>query len=146
MKGIILASLMSTSPEQMVCLAKNIYFEARNQPYIGQLAVAEVVLNRVEDPRYPETICGVVHQGYIKGRRDCQFSWFCDGLSDNPYNENLWEQSISTAYDAIDYRVLGIEVAGGATHYHSKDVWPSWRTSLTPVVRIDDHIFYRWEM
>ena len=85
----------------ITCLAQNIYFEARDQPTIGQRAVAEVVLNRVHDPRWPDTVCEVIREGPtyswkqdypIKHR--CQFSWYCDGLSDKPKDQRAWSKRL----------------------------------------------------
>jgi N-acetylmuramoyl-L-alanine amidase len=150
MTDFFLAALLSTMPIELECLAKNVYFESRNQSHIGQLAVAKVVLNRVDDMRYPDTICGVVQQskknsdGSIK-RHACQFSWYCDGLSDTPKNKELWDQSISVAAEAIYHHDNGFDITSGSTHYHTFRVDPHWNDSLTKTMRIDDHIFYRWE-
>jgi len=81
-------SVMENRKKQLTCLAKNIYFEARNEPFAGQFAVALVTLNRVNDTAFPDTICKVVYQGIhttdgFPKRDRCQFSWYCDGASDN---------------------------------------------------------------
>lgn len=146
----ILAAIISASPVQVECLAKNIYFESRNQSHAGQVAVAQVVLNRVADDRYPDTVCGVVQQGRKNAdgsmkRHQCQFSWYCDGLSDNPKNTDMWLQSVRIAAESIYYYDGGFDMTSGSTHYHTLKVDPHWNSSLTKVMRIDDHIFYRWE-
>ena len=93
------------------CLAKNIYFEAKNQPLIGQLAVAIVVMNRVEDHRFPDTVCEVVQQGPTLAwtenfpvKNKCQFSWYCDGKSDKPKHKGKWENSLSVASLVLAYK------------------------------------------
>tara|TARA_Y100000114_G_C11696888_1_gene296459 strand:- start:390 stop:812 length:423 start_codon:yes stop_codon:yes gene_type:complete len=134
----------------VVCLAMNIYFEARNQSFIGQVAVAQVVMHRVYDERFPNNVCDVVYQGEryswntdIPVRNRCQFSWFCDGKSDKPTDAMAWERSLLVASGV--YGGGSYDTVSGATHYHSVDVLPSWSESKQYIVRIDDHIFYRWE-
>jgi spore germination cell wall hydrolase CwlJ-like protein len=148
MKDIILAAIMSTSPEAMECMAKNIYFESRNQSHLGQLAVAHTTINRVVDDRYPNDICAVVKQGVKNSdgsmkRHKCQFSWYCDGLTDNPKNIDLWYQAQVVAAEAIGLWST-YDVTEGSTHYHTDKVNPKWAKTLDEVVQIDDHIFYRW--
>lgn len=149
MEQIILAALISFSAPEMECLSKNIYFESRNQSHLGQLAVAHTTFNRVIDERYPDTICGVVEQG--KKNKDgsmrrhmCQFSWYCDGLSDRPRNAEMWQQSQDIAQEAVDLYSQSIDVTRGATHYHADNVYPNWAPTLDKIMQVDDHIFYRW--
>ena len=130
------------------CLASNIYWEARNQPLLGRLAVAQVTQNRVDNERYPDTICNVVKQTkfYPSGRIDlhsCQFSWYCDGVSDIPLEHELdvYEEAFYMAVDFIENRP--IDVTEGSTHYHNTKVSPSWSLVLDKVVQIEEHIFYR---
>ena len=136
--------------EALVCLALNIYHEARDQPFIGQVAVAQVVMNRVYDDRYPDHPCEVVFQGPTYSwkpdfpvRHRCQFSWYCDGKSDKVYDEDAYRQALTIAhgvyYDDLD------DFVEGATHYHATYVLPEWAESKTPVVQIGQHMFYRWE-
>lgn len=131
------------------CLARNVYFEAKNQSIAGQLAVALVTLNRVEDRRFPSTVCGVVTQSGMDGRnagRSCQFSWYCDGKSNEPRrNTKAWETAVAVAQDAYRMHLNGFDVTNGATHFHATYVRPYWASSLNRVARIDDHIFYRWD-
>lgn len=131
------------------CLALNIYYEARNQPVVGQIAVSQVVLHRVKDKRYPNTVCKVVRQAkYSKGdtipvRHKCQFSWFCDGKSDRPLEKDAFRWSVS-----LSKRILAGEFADlvdGSTHYHSDKVNPKWSADKKEIGKIGDHIFYRWE-
>ena len=98
--------IKSDREKQHECLAKNIYFEARNEPFAVQFAVALVTLNRVHDNAFPNTICEVVYQGihHADGfpKRDrCQFSWYCDGNSDEVRNKRAWEVVQKTAYRAM---------------------------------------------
>tara|TARA_Y100001963_G_C6780965_1_gene449819 strand:+ start:767 stop:1348 length:582 start_codon:yes stop_codon:yes gene_type:complete len=129
------------------CLASNIYWESRNQSLGGKLAVGQVVLNRVEDKRFPENICEVVKQTkyYPSGKinlHDCQFSWYCDGKSDIPRkNEELhYEEAFELAVGLIEDRP--IDITEGSTHYHNDKVMPYWADSLERITRIDNHIFY----
>ena len=136
------------------CLTENIYFEARGQGQAGWLAVAQVTQNRVDDRRFPNTICEVVKQGltYASGdpiRNKCQFSWYCDGKSDKPKNTKVYNE-ISELVNYI-YDVKGhtnhelLDITDGATHYHADYVRPSWAKTKTKTIEIEDHIFYRWE-
>ena len=138
--------------ESQVCLAKNIYFEARDQGLAAQMAVSLVVLNRFNDRRYPNTICDVIYQGPtyswkpefpVKNR--CQFSWYCDGKSDKPKEREAWISALDIA-SLILYSPKGlIDFTEGATHYHATHILPHWAAHLIKVGRIEDHIFYRWE-
>lgn len=130
------------------CLASNIYWESRNQSLGGQLAVAQVVMNRVDNKRFPDTICKVVKQTkyYPSGGidlHDCQFSWYCDGQSDQPFKneEHIYEEAFYLAVKLIENGVL--DITEGATHYHSDKVDPYWADSLKRVTKIDNHIFYK---
>lgn len=150
MEQVILAALLSVSSPEMECLAKNIYFESRNQSHLGQVAVAHTTLNRVMDKRYPDTVCEVVEQGKTNKdgsmrRHACQFSWYCDGLSDKPRNIELWQQSQDIALESIDLYSQGIDITRGATHYHADNVSPNWAPTLDKIMQVDDHIFYRWD-
>jgi len=128
--------------DQIHCLALNVYHEARDQNHAGQVAAAFVPLNRVKSKRFPDTICGVIQKGYKPGRRDCHFSWYCDGLSDTPYEEKAWETSQAianwVAYEA-DYIT---DPTNGATHYHARSVSPWWASKLSYLTDIGDHAFY----
>ena len=134
-----------------LCLALNTYHEAKNQSMVGQIAVAEVVMNRVADSRYPNTVCEVVKQGpKYKGsdvpvRHKCQFSWFCDGKSDEPKRDSKeWRMAQEYARIVLSGRIV-LDVTEGATHYHATYVKPSWAKTKTRTTRIEKHIFYRWE-
>ncbi len=116
-----------------LCLALAIYFEARNQPIKGQLAVAHVVLNRVADRRWPDNVCDVVYQHK-------QFSFFSDGLSDRPDDKRSWNKAQVLAKVAM---LIG-DSTGGATHYHADYVAPAWGLCLRPVMVIGQHMFFRF--
>ena len=130
------------------CLASNIYWESRNQSLGGKLAVGQVVLNRVDNKRFPDTICKVVKQTkfYPSGKinlHDCQFSWYCDGKSDIPLENELdiYEESFILATKLLEKRP--IDFTEGSTHYHNDKVYPYWADSLERTTRIDNHIFYK---
>jgi spore germination cell wall hydrolase CwlJ-like protein len=131
------------------CLAQNIYYETRSSNRADRIAVADVVLNRVKDTRYPDTICEVVKQGrkHPNGqmkRNQCQFSWYCDGKSDWPTNLDAWVDAQQIAYLMIVYSD-GRGLTEGATHYHATYVKPAWAKQKQLVGRIGKHIYYRWE-
>ena len=124
------------------CMAQAIYFEARGEPFEGQLAVAQVVLNRVRDVRYPNEICAVVFENET-WRHRCQFSFACDGRSDRPRDFSAWVSAIKTA------RLVGTghlrDVTYASTHYHAEYVEPKWAARFHRTVKIGRHYFYRNE-
>ena len=134
----------------LMCMAANIYHEAKNQPMAGQIAVAQVVMNRVNDSRYPDNVCDVIKQGltYKNGKvvlGKCQFSWYCDGKKDDVnMKSEKWRNSLRYASMVITNRIT-LDVTEGATHYHATYVRPAWARTKTKTVRINRHIFYRWE-
>jgi spore germination cell wall hydrolase CwlJ-like protein len=115
------------------CLATAIYFEARSESQLGQLAVATVILNRAKMSIYPSSICGVVYQGTSR-LNACQFSFACDGHTNLPPNDRAWETAVAIAALALD--------VAAATHYHADYVDPSWSRSLHRLTKIGRHIFY----
>jgi spore germination cell wall hydrolase CwlJ-like protein len=122
------------------CLARAVYFEARSESELGQLAVAKVILNRVKDPEYPNTICGVVYQG--SGRRNsCQFSFACDGLPDDVKSATAWAKSKSVAQKALSGNSK-VAAVSTATNYHADYVNPKWAKSMKRLIKIGRHIFY----
>lgn len=142
--------------DEVKCMAENMYWESRNQTFHGLLAVGQVVMNRVHDPRYPNTICEVIHQGptrkswkdpsvYYPVRDRCQFSWYCDGKPDDipevdyEIYEFIRSMALKVAQDYFN------DITDGATHYHAYYVKPEWASTKTKTLQIDDHIFYRWE-
>ena len=135
---------------ELACMATAIYFEARGEPMVGQVAVAQVIMARVNDERYPNTICEVVKQGYyyswdktIPIRDKCQFSFWCDGKPETIKDEDAYFWATEVA-QAVMVGTL-YDTTQGATHYHAYYVQPSWSKKFTRTVRINDHIFYRWE-
>jgi len=152
----VAALLMSVTHSEVECLSLNMYHEARNQGTAGVLAVSNVVLNRVYDERFPDTICGVVKQGPTRKswRKDggvipiknrCQFSWYCDGKSDEPSDDVTYEQLYELSTDILSVEFPYLDITDGATHYHADYIFPAWAITKTRTVEIEDHIFYRWE-
>ena len=132
--------------KDLICLAENIYWEARNQSLEGKLAVAHVTINRVKSNKFPNDICGVVKQTkfYPSGKIDlhsCQFSWYCDGKSDKPRNSKSWEDAKTIAIDFLKRNPK--DFTKGSLWYHNLDVSPGWSSSLQKALVIGDHIFYR---
>tara|TARA_R110000744_G_scaffold24139_5_gene60744 strand:- start:176 stop:568 length:393 start_codon:yes stop_codon:yes gene_type:complete len=124
----------------MMCLALNIYHEARSEPMVGQYAVAHVVLNRVQSDRFPDSVCAVVYQGYNKGMNRCQFSWFCDGQSDRPREQVAWARALLVADDVMQGDIP--DPTSGSTHYHANYVKPYWAKYLKYNVTYGSHRFY----
>jgi len=152
---------------ELECMTLNIYREANNQSMAGQIAVARVVLNRVQDRRYPGTTCDVIYDGPMKEswktandpelaqdervfypvRNKCQFSWYCDGKADDVVirEDNIkWKLAQEVAYQVLAFNKWSGMIEG-ATHYHATYVNPTWARQLRLVAKIDDHIFYRWD-
>ncbi len=127
--------------EERNCLAEAIYYEARSESRVGQLAVADVILNRVASPVYPDSICEVVYQGSER-HTGCQFSFTCDGSMKARLNEKKWRESEMLAGAVL----AGIRkpVSRSATHYHADYVSPPWAHTLTPTAVIGTHKFYRF--
>ena len=135
----------------LMCMATNIYHEAKNQPMAGQIAVAQVVMNRVKDNRYPDNVCDVVTEAVTYKGTDkpvlhkCQFSWYCDGQKDEPdFDSKEWWNAKEYASIVLSGTIM-LDVTEGATHYHATYVRPAWAKTKTKTTRIDRHIFYRWE-
>ncbi|PCJ08961.1 MAG: hydrolase [Rhodobacteraceae bacterium] len=124
------------------CLAQALYFEARGETVMGQFAVAEVVMNRVASPQFPNTVCAVIKQG--TGRRNqCQFSYTCDGRAEVIGERQAYERVAKVARAILD----GPEdvLTDGATYYHTTAVRPRWSRVFTNTARIGVHLFYRDE-
>jgi len=163
--GILYPSFSTKAdPEDAVaCLATNIYHEARGESTVGKIAVGLVVLNRVENRKWPDSICEVVYEGpkreswetkqnlslsdndriYYPVKNKCQFSWYCDGLSDDiNYTTHEWAVSLQVSEKLLSTdKFKGL--LEGATHYHTINVSPTWRLKMTLITRIDNHLFYR---
>ncbi|MEM9050091.1 MAG: cell wall hydrolase [Pseudomonadota bacterium] len=125
---------------QWRCLSEALYFEARGESVAGQVAVAEVILNRVEHARYPDTVCAVVKQNQHMRNR-CQFSYMCDGKPELITEHRAFARAMKIARIMLDGqpRVL----TAGATHFHTRYINPSWSRKLTRTARIGAHIFFR---
>ena len=152
---LILAFLtqgIKASDENMdrYCMAQNIYFEAANQSFAGKIAVAHVVINRTEDLQFPNEICDVIYQAKTKInwkgnevpiRNQCQFSWYCDGLSDEPVDSVTWIKSLRIADLVLtgEYK----DITEGALWYHADYIYPYWADELEEVTQIDNHRFYK---
>ena len=132
------------------CLAQNIYFESRSESQADQIAVGQVVLNRVKSPKYPNTVCEVIRQGPTYNwtenfpvKYKCQFSWYCDGKSDNISNISAWRHAKAIAGVLLSMPDMVPNVVEDATHYHADYVKPHWADRLEKITHIDSHIFYR---
>jgi spore germination cell wall hydrolase CwlJ-like protein len=123
------------------CLAEAVYFEARGESYNGQVAVAQVVLNRVRNPAYPNSICKVVYQNRQK-RNACQFSFACDLVPDRIADDRHWRQAQEIARETTAGR-LKIPEIEASTHYHATYVNPRWAKSMKKQKQIGLHIFYK---
>jgi spore germination cell wall hydrolase CwlJ-like protein len=129
-----------TGGKQWACLAEAIYFEARGEPVEGQFAVAEVILNRVESPKFPKNICAVVRQG--TGRKHaCQFSYNCDGKLEYIASGAAYDQAKRVAWVSMDRKTRPL--TKGSTYYHAAFVSPSWARSFRYVTTIGVHKFYK---
>ena len=159
--------IVKISQEEIECMAVNIYHESKNQSKLGMIAVARVVMNRVIDRRFPNTVCEVIYEGPVteswKTRQDpdlpdservyyprrdrCQFSWYCDGKPDeiiSKKNNIAWRMAQDVAIEVMAFDKYN-GIVEGATHYHADYVDPAWNKTITLVTHIDDHIFYRWD-
>lgn len=128
------------SETEQRCLAAGIYFEARGESVKGQAAVAQVILNRVRNPTYPNTVCGVVYQN-DNWRNRCQFSFACDGIKDRVRSPKHWNVAEEIALATTAGKIWLKEV-GSSTHYHATYVRPPWAKRMRKVGKIGLHIFY----
>jgi spore germination cell wall hydrolase CwlJ-like protein len=129
------------SDKEQKCLAEGIYFEARGESVKGQAAVAQVILNRVRNPHYPGSICGVVYQNE-DWRNRCQFSFACDRIPDIITSPRHWKVAKEIAM-AVTAGKIWFKDVGSATHYHATYVRPAWGPTMKRVEKIGKHIFYR---
>ena len=146
LEGLVTFTLDDLGPfkgvdKQLDCLSRAVYYEARSEDTVGQMAVAEVVMNRVRDPRFPKTICDVVFQGQYRDT-GCQFTFTCDGSVRQKPVGGAWDR----AKDVALHVMLGLNkpVTNKATHYHTDYVNPYWAPSLVETAEIGTHIFYRF--
>lgn len=134
------ASVRDSGPAQWRCLTEAIYFEARGEPTQGQVAVAEVVLNRVDAENYPDNVCDVINQG--TGRlHACQFSYTCDGITERVTEPIAWEEAGRIARALLDGAPR--RLTNAATHYHADYVDPYWAQVYPQTAQVGRHIFYR---
>lgn len=131
------------SDKEVWCMATAIYFEARSESYRGQVAVGQVVMNRVAHRLYPGTICGVVFQNQNK-RNACQFSFACDGIPERVTEKKAWDQAMAIAKDVIAGKEYLTEV-GYSTHYHATYVYPHWAPRMKKNTKIGLHVFYQFK-
>ena len=129
------------SAREQKCLTEAVYFESRGEPVRGQQAVAQVVLNRVKNPAYPDTICGVVYQNKNLYNR-CQFSFACDRIPDIVWSRPAWRIAEKVAEDVSYGRVM-LDDVGTSTHYHATYVRPNWAGVFHRQAKIGKHIFYQ---
>ena len=152
-------------PDDIECMSRNIYHEAGNQSKAGMIAVARVVMNRVQDRRFPNNVCDVIYEGPLREswktkqdpllapeerifypRRDrCQFSWYCDGKSDeivSKTNNIAWRQAQDIAYLVLNFNKYN-GIVDGATHYHADYVQPYWTTDMKYLGKVGLHKFYK---
>lgn len=135
-----LGGIAKIKDQQVLCLARNIYFESRGQPLAGQVGVAKVTLNRL-DQGYARTVCGVVNQKLVADI--CQFSWVCDGSASRRPAGYDWRLAIGIAMAAIEDGEHIQDPTDGATHFHATYVRPNWSRVYVQSQKIGDHIFYK---
>jgi len=145
--GMLFFSSLAYAEEdkQLNCLVEAVYHEARSESFTGQLAVANVIIERANLSKFPNTICKVVHAGkYWKGnivRNKCAFSYYCDGKKEW---SSIEKKALDTAYHVSSLALEGVTLLStlGATHYHASYVSPSWTNSMERLEQIGTHIFY----
>ena len=140
-----LAERLEHANTERDCLAQAIYHEARGESAAGQLAVANVIVNRARSGKFPSTLCGVIYQNADKGFHRCQFTFACDGRADIPGERRAWARSSELAEDVYAEFALGEAVGavpGSALYYHTTAVRPSWANTYSAVAKIGSHIFY----
>lgn len=136
--GFLDAQPVASGDAQWQCLATALYHEARGETIRGQFAVSEVILNRVDSPAYPRSICGVVQQG---GKGGCQFSYTCDGKSDRVSERGAWIRAGKIARVMMNGAPRAL--TSGATHFHTVGVRPDWARRFDRTASIGAHLFYR---
>ena len=135
----------------LTCMAHAIFFESRSEPIVAQIAVGHVIMNRVHDHRFPDTVCDVVTDGLRYQwnnkmvKHQCAFSFYCDGKAEDvSIDPTAYEWAEEISYGILN-GMLNIDLTDGSTHYHADYVYPSWANTMTKTVCIDTHCFYRWE-
>jgi N-acetylmuramoyl-L-alanine amidase len=140
-------TLTPATQKQLTCLAQNIYYEARSEEFDGKVAVAQVTLNRANSGKFPDTICGVVHQRTVRtvdNKTVCQFSWVCDPLARKVtvYAER-WNECYNIARNVLIEGLRSDRLGNQAMYYHNTTVHPGW--GLAKLEQIGQHIFYSSE-
>ena len=125
--------------DAITCLARSIYWETKGEELAGMQAVASVVMNRLGQPGFPDTVCGVVKQGQESG--SCQFSWWCDGRPDAVQEPERYSIAKEVARQALNGQL--VDRTGGATYFHHKRVSPDWSNTFTRTTVIGPHRFYK---
>jgi hypothetical protein len=138
---LLLSGAATASRAALECLTQAVYYEAASEPDQGQRAVAQVVLNRVRHPSFPNSVCGVVYQGSER-QTGCQFTFTCDGSLRKSPSAAFWLRARQVAESALRGRVEAS--VGMATHYHTDWVFPYWAPNLKKITKVGTHIFYGW--
>ncbi len=126
------------------CLAEVMYYEARGEGVDGEKAVAEVVLQRTHNPNYSSTVCGVIREGVEPGRRNCQFTFACDGSINRPREEASWRQVHLLAEKIMTGQIRLSGETGHAIAYHKVGISPAWAGGMEKTAQIGNHVFYRF--
>ncbi|WIY53012.1 cell wall hydrolase [Devosia sp. YIM 151766] len=140
-----MAKRIETANAERDCLAQAIYHEARGESAKGQLAVANVIVNRARSSKFPDSLCGVIYQNANRGLYRCQFTFACDGRNDTPGERRAWASSKELAKQVYAEFATGKEIGvlpGSALYYHTRAVAPSWSHTYSRVAAVDSHIFY----
>ena len=140
-KPFVFSGDKNARTQALECLASAVYYEAGSQDDDGERAVAQVVLNRVRHPAFPNSVCGVVYQGSTRPT-GCQFTFTCDGSMNRQPDAEGWKRAYRIAEAALSGYVYG--PVGYATHYHANYVVPYWASTLAKNAIVGAHIFYRW--
>ena len=136
-----MANAPPTRARELDCLTQAVYFEARGESARGQQAVATVIMNRVKNPNFPKTVCGVVYQGSAR-RNGCQFSFACDGAAERVVEQTAWRRAHAVAARVLSGALL--RDVGSATHFHTTGVSPDWGSRMLRVAQVGLHVFYRF--
>ena len=138
--------MMLETANALVCMAHAIYFEARSESTVGQLAVGQVIMNRVSDYRFPDTVCEIVTDGLRYSwdsrkivRNKCAFSFYCDGKPEVISDRASWRKAVEVSIHVLEGT---IDYADGADHFELKNRKPYWLSSMRKVATIDKHNFY----
>ena len=148
---VFLSQVSQAKDSEVMCLAKNIYYEAGAEPLEGKMAVAQVTMNRVEHPSFPKSVCGVVNQNAIRksnsewddDKRICQFSWVCQGRRIIKKESDNWQESLEIAKSFLTENKSYDKFEDDVLFFHEKHLPFNWKQKYTKVAVIGNHIFYR---